>query len=203
MPKNKVQTSPYRKMIYGMMEQGLSDAEIKKLTGLSHSTINKYRVEVQDLGIVLAPRKKEKASHMRPDFWDEWTDEINYLRVTVFGLEPFPREMRPEFAEEWTEAVNALRTRMFGQSPFRANKKEECSDRQEEKKKKMIGQNIRNLRLSHDMSMRDLADKLGTTDSTVCRWEHGLAKISTEAGIKIADLFRISLDELADRKRDE
>lgn len=60
----------------------------------------------------------------------------------------------------------------------------------------MIGNNIRNLRLEHDMSMKDLANKLGTTDSAVCRWEHGLAKVSVEMAIKMADLFQISLDEL-------
>ena len=60
----------------------------------------------------------------------------------------------------------------------------------------MIEKNIRNLRLEHDMSMQDLADKLGTTDSAVCRWENGKAKVSVDMAVKIADLFQISLDEL-------
>lgn len=60
----------------------------------------------------------------------------------------------------------------------------------------MIGKNIRNLRLEHDMSMQDLADKLETTDSAVCRWENGKAKVSVDMAVKIADLFQISLDEL-------
>lgn len=60
-----------------------------------------------------------------------------------------------------------------------------------------VGKNIRKLRLEHDMSMRDLANKIGTTDSAVCRWENGKAKkLSLDMAIKIADLFRISLDEL-------
>ena len=46
------------------------------------------------------------------------------------------------------------------------------------------------------MSMQDLADKLGTTDSAVCRWENGKAKVSVDMAVKIADLFQISLDEL-------
>lgn len=59
-----------------------------------------------------------------------------------------------------------------------------------------VGKNIRNLRLEHDMSMKEFAEKLGTTDSAICRWENGKAKLPVDMAIKIADLFRIPLDEL-------
>lgn len=65
----------------------------------------------------------------------------------------------------------------------------------------MIGENIRKLRLEHDMSMKDLAEKLGTTDSAICRWENAQSKITVEYVIKMADLFEISLDDLVGRKR--
>lgn len=61
-----------------------------------------------------------------------------------------------------------------------------------------IGKNIRNLRLKHDMSMRDLAEKLEVTDSTICRWENERMKLSLDDAVKIADLFQVTLNELAE-----
>lgn len=62
-----------------------------------------------------------------------------------------------------------------------------------------VGRNLRNLRLEHDLSMRDLADRLGTTDSKICRIENGGVKLSLEDAIRIADLFDISLDKLVEQ----
>lgn len=64
-----------------------------------------------------------------------------------------------------------------------------------------IGSRIKELRLAHDMSMQNLADKLYTSDSTICRWESGRMKISLEDAVRMADLFGVTLDELAGRKR--
>lgn len=61
-----------------------------------------------------------------------------------------------------------------------------------------IGKNIRDLRLKHDMSIRDLADKLGTTDSTVCRWENEKMKLRLEDAVKIADFFQVTMNELVE-----
>ena len=62
-----------------------------------------------------------------------------------------------------------------------------------------VGKNLRNLRLEHDLSMRDLADRLGTTDIKICRIENGGVKLSLEDAIRIADLFDISLDKLVEQ----
>lgn len=62
-----------------------------------------------------------------------------------------------------------------------------------------VGKNIRDLRLEHDMSMRDMAEKLGFTDSKVCRIENGGARLYLIDAIRIADLFDISLDELVEQ----
>ena len=59
-----------------------------------------------------------------------------------------------------------------------------------------VGKNIRNLRLEHDMSMKDLAAKLGVADSAICRWENNQAKLTLDMAVKIADLFGIPMEEL-------
>lgn len=64
----------------------------------------------------------------------------------------------------------------------------------------MIGKRIRDLRLEHDMSMRDLGEKLGTTATAVCRWENGHNEMTLKRAVQIADLFGITLDELAGRE---
>lgn len=59
-----------------------------------------------------------------------------------------------------------------------------------------VGKNLRDLRLEHDLSMRDLADRLGTTDTKICRIENGSVKLSLEDAVRIADLFNVPLERL-------
>lgn len=59
-----------------------------------------------------------------------------------------------------------------------------------------VGKNLRDLRLEHDLSMRDLADRLGFTDTKICRIENGGAKLSLEDAVRIADLFNVPLEKL-------
>lgn len=62
-----------------------------------------------------------------------------------------------------------------------------------------VGKNLRDLRLEHNLSMRDLAERLGTTSTKICRIENGGVKLSLEDAIRIADLFDISLDKLVEQ----
>lgn len=62
-----------------------------------------------------------------------------------------------------------------------------------------VGKKLRDLRLEHDLSMRNLADRIGTTDSKICRIENGGVKLSLEDAIRIADLFDVSVDELVEQ----
>lgn len=64
---------------------------------------------------------------------------------------------------------------------------------------KQIGKKLRDLRLEHDLSMRDLADRLGASDSKICRIENGSRVLSLEEATRIADLFDISLDKLIEQ----
>lgn len=59
-----------------------------------------------------------------------------------------------------------------------------------------VGKVLRDLRLEQDLSMRELADKLGFTDSKICRIENGDTHLSLEDAIRIVNLFDTSLSEL-------
>ena len=59
-----------------------------------------------------------------------------------------------------------------------------------------IGQNIRTLRRSRDMTQDELADKLGVTFQTVSRWENGGSYPDIEFLPAIADIFEVTVDHL-------
>lgn len=59
-----------------------------------------------------------------------------------------------------------------------------------------VGKNIRDLRLEYDMSMRNMAEKLGFTDSKICRIENGGARLHLIDAWRIADLFGVPIDRL-------
>ena len=61
-----------------------------------------------------------------------------------------------------------------------------------------VGLNIRKLRYKYQMSMKELADAIGTHDAQICRWENGQSGISLENAVRIADYFQISLDKLVE-----
>ena len=65
-----------------------------------------------------------------------------------------------------------------------------------------IGNNIRTLRRSRDMTQDELAAKLGVTFQTVSRWENGGSYPDIEFLPAIADVFDITVDHLLDRDRD-
>lgn len=67
-------------------------------------------------------------------------------------------------------------------------------DKRMNKYKRIIAQNILNLRLSSGLTQAQLAEKLHYSDKAVSKWERGdsIPEISTLVGM--ADLFQVSLD---------
>ena len=65
---------------------------------------------------------------------------------------------------------------------------------------KRFGEKLRILRLRHGFTMRRLADLLGVRDSYISQMETGDKVPNVAMLLKIADVFTISLDQLA---RDE
>lgn len=61
---------------------------------------------------------------------------------------------------------------------------------------KSIGKNIREYRLSKNMSQRDLAEVLFVTNKTISRWECGGGQPDIEQLAKIASVFGVTMDEL-------
>ena len=60
--------------------------------------------------------------------------------------------------------------------------------------------NIAELRKLNGLSQRQLAEKIGTSQANLSRWEQGLNEPSIIECWKIADYFSISIDYLCGRK---
>lgn len=63
----------------------------------------------------------------------------------------------------------------------------------------MLNTKIKELRLSHNLSQVELAQKLSVTKQTVSNWENNNIQPSIDMLIKIADYFSVSTDYLLDR----
>lgn len=59
-----------------------------------------------------------------------------------------------------------------------------------------IGRQIRRLRLADGMTQEQLAERLGVTFQSVSKWENGLTAPDLSLLEPLADLFRVSMDEL-------
>ena len=59
-----------------------------------------------------------------------------------------------------------------------------------------IGEKLKTLRLQYDLTTRQLAEHLETTNSQISRIENGLRQPSGDLIVKMADFFNISLDQL-------
>ena len=46
-----------------------------------------------------------------------------------------------------------------------------------------------------------LAEKIGVNEKKIGRWENEIAKMKIDDAIKLADYFKISLDELVEGKK--
>ena len=55
----------------------------------------------------------------------------------------------------------------------------------------MIGQNIKKLRIEHELTLRDLGKSIGVNYSSICRWENGEQEPRAKYRRKIAELFNI------------
>ena len=53
---------------------------------------------------------------------------------------------------------------------------------------------IKELRIDNKLSQNQLAEKLGTTNSTICDWERGRTEPDLEMLKKLALLFSVSAD---------
>lgn len=64
----------------------------------------------------------------------------------------------------------------------------------------MFGENIVQLRKIRQMTQEELADRIGVSRQAVGKWESGETEPSLDLAKKVAEVFGVSLDELADHK---
>ena len=62
-----------------------------------------------------------------------------------------------------------------------------------------VGEKITELRKEKGITQKKLAEKIGCDAAAVCHWEKGNNEPSLFSSILLADVFGISLDELACR----
>jgi transcriptional regulator with XRE-family HTH domain len=73
-----------------------------------------------------------------------------------------------------------------------------CPDKNRKnfKEKKMIGNNVKNLRIKAGLTQKDLADKLFVTPQAVSRWENEEVEPSSSTIALMAKIFNVSTDEI-------
>ena len=66
-------------------------------------------------------------------------------------------------------------------------------------KAQISGDNLRGYRARARLSQAELADKIGVHVNTITNWENGKGGIAFDKAWELADLFGVTLDELAGR----
>jgi len=61
---------------------------------------------------------------------------------------------------------------------------------------KVFAERLWQLRLKQKLMPKELAYKLGVSDSTICRWERDVMSITDENIVKVAKFFDVSSDYL-------
>ena len=64
----------------------------------------------------------------------------------------------------------------------------------------IIGLNFKNLRLKNNLTQKELASFLNTTQSVISAYENGKTLILTSFALQICLKYKASLDELCNRK---
>lgn len=64
---------------------------------------------------------------------------------------------------------------------------------------KIFGERLKELRTERNLSQKDLAKILGTTNSSICDWETDRAQPDMEMLVKLADYFKVTVDYLLGR----
>lgn len=64
----------------------------------------------------------------------------------------------------------------------------------------MYFKKIEDLRIDHDMTQQDVADYLGCKREVYRRYEKGTRTIPVDFLIRLADLYKVSVDYILDRE---
>lgn len=66
-----------------------------------------------------------------------------------------------------------------------------------------FGKRIHDLRIDNDMSIKDLADKIGISTRTLARYEEGKNEPTLSILVKLSQIFNVSIDYIAGTKQFE
>jgi len=60
----------------------------------------------------------------------------------------------------------------------------------------MLSQRLKELRTERDLTQKELADLIGTNNSSVCDWERGRTEPNLDVLVKLSAYFSVSTDYL-------
>lgn len=66
---------------------------------------------------------------------------------------------------------------------------------------KILGENLKSLRIKNNLSQENMAKLLGLTQACIARYEKGSIVISTSNLYKVSKIFKISLNELCGKNK--
>lgn len=67
----------------------------------------------------------------------------------------------------------------------------------------MFGNNLIQLRKLHQMTQEELAERIGVTRQAIGKWESGETTPDLKLACRLAEIFEVSLDELANHSPEE
>ena len=79
-----------REKVYGLLKSGYSYKEIMRLTGLSYSTVSRYKYEMNENGSLTYESARIRKYTNMTDLEIEWTAVVNVIRFYTGCVEPIP-----------------------------------------------------------------------------------------------------------------
>ena len=79
-----------REKVYGLLKSGYSYKEIMRLTGLSYSTVSRYKYEMNENGSLTYESARIRKYTNMTDLEIEWTAVVNVIRFYTGCIEPIP-----------------------------------------------------------------------------------------------------------------
>jgi len=78
----------------------------------------------------------------------------------------------------------------------------ELNEKKEVIDKEAIGKRLKELRKKEKLKQKEVAEKLNITRSAYTQYELGISLITLESAMKLAEVYRCSLDYLVGRYKD-
>lgn len=107
------------------------------------------------------------------------------------GINTIPLDNLFDFANYFNVSIDYI---------LRSSKTKECKSKIKTFDLKILGENIKKVRIKNNLSQENMGTVLGVSQAAVNRYEKGSICISTVRLYKLSKKFKVSIDELCGRK---